>query len=132
MPVFVYPAIATLAFALLLVGFTQRKSAPRLHAGLMTTSMAVDLALLLVIEFSKSAIGTVLAGTLTLPQQIHVAASSLAVVLYVPVFILGATRLFRPSAANLAARTWHRRLGYAALAARAVGFAFMFSMLGRS
>jgi hypothetical protein len=53
------------------------------------------------------------------------------VLLYFPVFALGLIRLRNPSRANISLRTYHRRLGYAALSLRTVGFAFMFSIVGR-
>jgi hypothetical protein len=126
-----YPSLATLALALLLAGFTRRSASPKLHAGLMSSGMAIDLALVLVLEFTKNAVGTAVGGDLTLFQRIHVASSTFAGALYLPIFALGAVRLFRPSAANLPLRTWHGRLGYAALFFRVVGYVFMFSMLGR-
>lgn len=126
-----YPVLATLAFALLLAGFRLRARSPGRHAALMAAGMALDLGLVLALELTKDAVATAMGPELTGLQRVHVAASSAAVALYVPVFALGAVRLFRPSSANAALRGWHRRLGYAALAFRAVGFAFMFAMLGR-
>lgn len=127
-----YFSLATIAFALLLAGFTQRFRRVGLHAALMSAGMALDLTLVLALEVTKGAVATALEHQLTAVQGVHVAASALAVALYVPVFAMGFVRLYRASAANVALRVWHRRLGYVALFFRAVGFLFMFSMLGRS
>jgi hypothetical protein len=126
-----YPVLATVAFALLLTGFALRKRGKLRHAWLMGSGMAIDLTLVLTLEITRNAIATAL-GTLTLYQQIHVGSSTLAVFLYIPVFVLGLKRLRAPSTANIALRAWHEKLGYAALALRAVGFAFMFSIVGLS
>src|SRR4051812_34019096 len=125
----VYPLLATLAFAVLLAGFAQRISRPRLHAGLMSAGMALDLGLVLTLEVTRDAVATALGGELSALQRVHVMSSGMAVALYLPVFGLGCWRLFQPWSAGLPAKTWHRRLGYAALLFRAVGFVFMFSML---
>ncbi len=123
---------ATFAFILLLVGFALRKRRVRLHAGLMTAGMALDLSTVLILEFTKDAIATALGPELSLWQQAHVAASSVAVIIYIPVFVLGFIRLNSPSIRNLSLRTWHLRMGYCALIFRSIGFACMFSMLGRA
>jgi hypothetical protein len=126
-----YPALATLAFALLVAGFALRARGRGRHAALMSAGMALDLGLVLTLELTKNAFGTVVGGGLSPAQAVHVGASSLALLLYFPVFALGWVRLFHPSGANLALRAWHRRLGYVALAFRTVGFFFLFAMLGR-
>ncbi|MGZ3655175.1 MAG: hypothetical protein ACXVB9_00050 [Bdellovibrionota bacterium] len=128
----IYPILATVAFALLLVGFFLRKSGPGRHALLMSTGMLIDLLLVLTLEFSKNAVATALGPELTGPQRMHVTASTLAVLFYLPLSVLGWIRLFRPSEANLNLRTWHRRLGYCAIFLRTIGFLFMFTMLGRT
>jgi hypothetical protein len=132
MLVFLYPSLATAAFALLLTGFAFRKRGSLRHAWLMGAGMALDLALVLTLEFTRNAIATALGGKLTGPQLTHILASTLAVLLYFPVFALGFKRLHAPSSANEVLRTWHMRLGFMALSLRAVGFAFMFSIVGRT
>jgi len=132
MPAFLYPSLATLAYALLLVGFALRFRGSLRHAWLMGAGMALDLTLVLTLEFTRNAIGTALGGTLSVPQMTHILASTLAVLIYIPVFALGFLRLREATPANVNLRTWHRRLGTAALGLRTVGFAFMFSIVGRS
>lgn len=124
-----YPWFATFAFALLITGFLVRKTRRDLHVGLMSAGMGLDLIIVLILEFGRDAVGTAMGGDLSPFQQVHVAASTLAVAFYVPVFILGMLR-WRGSRST-SQREWHIRLGYCAFACRAVGFAFMFSMLGR-
>src|ERR1700730_15779341 len=101
-----YPWLASLAFALLLAGFFLRKYDRRLHAGLMASGMAIDLTLVLIVQFTKDAIATAFGNELTLWQYAHVITSTIAVLFYIPVFTLGWIRLTNPhSAANL--RSWH-------------------------
>ncbi len=123
-----YPWFATFAFVLLLTGFAVRSSKRDLHVGLMSAGMGLDLIIVLILEFGRDAVGTALGSSLGPWQQAHVIFSTLAVVFYIPVFILGLLR-WRGSG-SLSQRLWHIRLGYCALACRALGFAFMFSMLG--
>lgn len=128
----IYPLLATVSFSLLLVGYFLRERGPGRHALLMIAGILIDLALVLTLEFTKNAVATAVGPELSGPQRVHVAASTLAVLVYIPVTILGSVRLFRPSLTNVNLRTWHRRLGYCALFLRAVGFLFMFTMLGRT
>lgn len=126
-----YPWFASFAFLLLLLGFSVRRSRRDLHVGLMCGGMGLDLIIVLLLEFGRDAVGTALANGLTTWQQIHVGASTLAVLFYVPVFALGFLR-WRNPAAPAHFRKWHLRLGYCALACRSVGFLFMFSIVGRN
>ena len=127
-----YPWFASFAFALLLLGLKVRHSHRDLHVGLMCGGMGLDLIIVALLEFGRDAVATAAGPGLTPFQQAHVAASTLAVLFYFPVFALGFLRWRAAGSAAPALRTWHRRLGYCALACRAVGFAFMFSMLGRA
>ena len=128
-----YPWIAAFGFALLLAGFLFRKRDRRLHAALMSAGMALDLGLVLILEFSKNAIGTVFHEKLNVWQQLHVGTATFAVALYIPIFALGCLRLFRPELDRSGiAKYWHIRLGICALVSRSASFLFMFSMLGRS
>jgi len=124
-----YPWFATCAYLLLLTGFAVRRSRRDLHVGLMCAGMGIDLIVVLLLEFGRDAIGTAIGPTLSGAQHTHVIASTLAVLFYIPVFILGFLR-WRGSK-SLQQRAWHVRLGYCALACRTVGFVFMFSMVGR-
>jgi hypothetical protein len=127
-----YPALASLSYGTLLCGFQFRARNKRIHALLMGLGMGLDLLLVLTLELTRHAIGTVLGGSLTGPEKIHVGTSTLAVILYFPIFVLGWRRLYYPSPENTGLIRWHRNLGYAALFFRSLGFIFMFSMLGRN
>lgn len=124
-----YPWFASFAFALLIAGFAVRRSRRDLHVGLMSAGMGLDLIIVLILEFGRNAIATAAGNELNAWQQVHVVSSTLAVAFYFPVFVLGAMRWRGSPSAAL--REWHIRLGYCAFACRGVGFAFMFSMLGR-
>lgn len=126
-----YPWFASFAFLLLVLGFAVRRSHRDLHVGLMCGGMGLDLIIVALLEFGRDAVATAAGPGLTPWQHAHVAASTLAVLFYFPVFALGMLR-WRSPASSPAYRTWHLRLGYCALACRAVGFLFMFSMLGRN
>lgn len=126
-----YPWFATFAFLLLLLGLAVRRSRRDLHVGLMCGGMGLDLIIVALLEFGREAVATAVGPGLTPWQQAHVAASTLAVLFYFPVFALGFLRWRDPSSPRWM-RDWHLRLGYCAFACRAVGFLFMFSMLGRN
>lgn len=123
-----YPWFATFAYLLLLTGFSVRRTHRDLHVGLMSAGMGLDLIVVLLLEFGRDAVATAMGPTLSGWQQTHVISSTLAVLFYIPVFILGFLR-WRGSR-SLGQRAWHVRLGYCALACRTVGFAFMFSIVG--
>jgi hypothetical protein len=95
----------------------------------MSAGMGLDLIIVLILEFGRDAVGTALGPSLNGWQQAHVLTSTLAVLFYFPVFVLGFLR-WRGSL-SLVQRAWHVRLGYCALACRTLGFVFMYSMLGR-
>ena len=127
-----YNALASLAFLLLVAGWTQRKRTSR-HVPLVLSGMALDLALVVVLEVTRSVVEEVAGAKSHEPfsamRQWHIATSSLAVVLYVPTFVCG-RRLWRrtewPSpAAREAARKTHAAFATSALALRAAGFVFM-------
>lgn len=126
-----YPYVSTLSFLLLLAGFAVRRTRRDLHVRLMCSGMALDLVIVLLLEFSRDAVGVAFGSTLTPYQLTHVIASTFAGAFYIPVFILGYKRWRNPAAPE-SLRTWHMRLGYCALACRAVGFLFMFSIVGRN
>ncbi len=118
---------ATLAYACFLTGLRNRKN-PSVHGKWMASGVAIDVAIVLVLELGRDAVATALAFKLGPLQQIHIAASSVALVLYLPLVVLGLRRL-RGKGTPMSGE-WHRRLGYAAFAFRTVGFLFMFSLVG--
>ena len=126
-----YPWLASLAFALLWLGFYWRKGPRNYHVAAVCASMAIDLCLVLVLEFTKDAVATAISLSLNGFQQVHIFASTMAIVFYVPVFVLGWIRWKRPGS-GIHLKEWHRRLGYCALFFRTIGFLFMFSIIGRT
>ena len=97
----------------------------------MASAIVIDLSLVLILEFSRSAIATAIGPNLNTLQRLHVGFSTLAVALYIPVIILGWRMLYKAGSATGKQKKWHRRLGYAAFTARTMSFLFMFSMLDR-
>jgi len=121
-----YMAAATTAYGLLTLGLYFRKQRS-LHARLMGAAIGTDLAVLLVVELQRDAIKTAASLSLSGWQQAHIAFSTLAVVSYIPVAVLGVSYLLNRGAAK--GRKWHMRLGVLAYACRTLGFILMFAML---
>lgn len=123
-----YMAAATVAYGLLSLGLYFRKDR-KIHAALMATAIATDLAVLLVVEWQRGAIKTAASLSLSSLQQAHIAFSTLAVLSYLPVAVLGVSYLLGKSAGR--SRRWHVRLGLLAYVCRTLGFVLMFTMLSR-
>jgi hypothetical protein len=121
-----YMGAATFAFGLMISGMAFRRRFRRDHRFVMYSAMAIDLLLVLILEFSRDAIGTVVSFKLGPWQSAHVLASTLAVVLYLPLIVIG-TKLWKSEMPKL--RLWHRRLGILTFALRTLGFVLMFSLL---
>ena len=122
-----YMFLASLSYSLLLWGFLQRRNR-RLHVPLMNVGIALDISLVLLLEFQRDAIGTALGFGLNPLQQGHIAASSIALVLYFPLLWLGwSIQLGRTNTPK--SKEWHKRMGIAAFAFRSIGFLLMFSLL---
>jgi len=117
-----YKALATLGFLLLLAGWSQRRKRS-VHVPLVVAGIALDLVLVLILEFSRDVIGMTFAEDWSWQQWTHIATSATAVLVYLPVIWLGVSIL--RGKAGLGARTAHRRLASLALALRTVGFVFM-------
>ncbi len=122
-----YMALASGAYFLMLSGVVLRRERT-LHMALMLTAIFTDLSLVLVLELQRSAIETALSMAMSPLQQAHIFCSSLALLLYFPVVILGVKSFFA-SVSRGKYRAWHMRLGLLALTFRSLGFLFMFSLL---
>lgn len=118
-----YMALATVAYLTMIwaLFFTEDR---KRHGILMTSAVALDLAIVLTLQFKREAIQTAVSLTLTPLQQAHILFSLLATLLYVPLLILGMRRLKGISGGIL-----HRRMGMTAFLLRTAGFVLMFSML---
>lgn len=117
--------IATLAWLLLVLGYLNRTN-KALHVPLMLSGIVLDIALVLYLQVTRDAVHKALSFTLTPLQQLHVASSTIALVLYFPVLYLG----FQLIKGNFAPkiRQFHIRIATTALVFRCIGFALMFSM----
>ena len=120
-----YMTLATFSYSLLCMGIVLRKNRG-LHPYFMTTGAALDILLVLTLEFQRSAIATAVGGKLNWAQTGHIAFSSLAVLFYIPTFIYGRRTLGQSPSLN---PHTHRRLGRIAFGFRTIGFFLMFSML---
>lgn len=120
--------IATVAWLLLLLGYAMRRNRA-IHVPLMLLGISSDILLVLYLQLTKSAVETALSFSLSSLQQLHIACSSVALILYFPVLFLGFTLL--RGRATKSARKLHVRLASTALVFRTLGFFLMFSMLGR-
>ncbi|MCB0415012.1 MAG: hypothetical protein KDD50_11805 [Bdellovibrionales bacterium] len=123
-----YMMIASIAYFLLVSGLLIRKEDRVKHARLMMAGMGLDISLVLVLEVLRGAIETTLKFSLNGWQQAHIYCSTAAVVLYIPVFILGRKRL-KNIGDPKRIKNQHMRVGLIAFAFRSLGFLLMFSLL---
>jgi len=124
-----YMGAATFAYGLMVCGMYFRKADRLAHRRLMYSAMAIDLSLVILLEAQRSAIGTVIAMDLGFLPFAHVACSTLALLLYGPMILLG-RKLYSDDKPGI--RLWHRRLGITVFCFRTLGFLLMFSLLGRA
>ena len=120
--------IATFNYALLCLGFSQRKRRLALHQKLMAAGILLDVGLVLILQFQREAIQTAASLTLEPLQQVHVYTSLAATILYLPLLYWGVSMVRQPSC-RPQLRHRHRQVGYAAFALRSLGFVFMFSLM---
>ncbi len=120
-----YKLLATLAFVLIVAGWTQRR-VRKVHVPLVLAGIGLDLALVLILEFGRDVIGMTMDGSWTWMQWTHIGSSVLAVLFYLPLLWLGFSML--RGSAGPGAWTAHRRFAMAALVCRTLGFAFMWTV----
>ena len=121
----VYKILAMLAFLLIWAGWFKRR-VRRAHVPLVLAGIGLDLALVLILEFSRDVIGMTVEKHWTWTQWTHIGASVLAVVFYLPTLWLG----FAILRGKIGPRTLtlHKRLAEVALVCRTVGFCFMWTI----
>jgi hypothetical protein len=119
---------ATVAYFVLVTGFLLRKKNRKLHAGLMTLAILMDLSLVLILQINRDAFGTAMSFSLDLLPQLHILASSIATALYIPMLGLGFYLLKNPGQ-KPRLKILHLRLGILTLISRSLGFLLMFSMI---
>lgn len=117
--------IATIAWLLLAFGYFKRHDR-KVHVPCMIGGIGLDLSLVVYLQFTRDAIQKALDFSMSYLQQIHIAASLMATLLYLPVLYLGF--LLVTNRASSSTRFHHIRMATAALIARTIGFLFMFSM----
>ena len=74
---------ATIAWLVLVIGYLQRRTRSR-HVPLMLAGIFMDIGLVLYLELTKHAVETALEFKLSTLQQLHIASSSVALLLYFP------------------------------------------------
>ncbi|MCG3133485.1 MAG: hypothetical protein HMLKMBBP_00659 [Planctomycetes bacterium] len=121
----VYDLLSALGWALLAAGWIARRNRTA-HLRLVIPGMALDLGLVLWLEFTRSVIAQTVTTSYSPLQWTHIGASAAATVLYLPVIWLGIALVRRK--ATPAQRSWHRRLAVAALLLRTVGLAFQWTV----
>lgn len=93
----------------------------------MASSITLDLALVLFLQITASAVQSAITKPYNILQYTHIIVSTLAVLVYPFVIYFGYKRLTdKNSSVHL--RTWHIRTGLLAFSLRSLGFLFMFSM----
>lgn len=122
-----YRVLACVAYALLVAALVVKKNR-RPHAVLATLAMALDLALVLVLELNRSVVEGLAEKNYSLLQYGHITASTLAVICYVPTFINGFKRL--RGLGDAAIRRKHILWARAAFSFRTLGLILMFSLDG--
>lgn len=125
-----YMTVATFAYFCLILGLIERKKR-NFHMSLMLTGIIADILIVLVLEGTRSAIGTAVGTPLTGLQYLHISVSLLAVLFYLPVLFLG---YFLAGQVDDRAklRSRHLKFGVTAFVLRSVGWISMFSFLGFS
>ena len=122
-------ALATLAFVLLALGWTQRRNRAR-HVPLVLAGIALDLALVVWLELSRGVVEKVAGSVAHEPfpaiRWAHIATSTLAVVLYFPTLWFG-FRMLR-GATDPAVRKRHAVFATLALLLRTIGFICMWGV----
>jgi uncharacterized protein (TIGR03382 family) len=121
--------LATVAFALLVLGWTQRRRRNR-HVPLVLAGIAIDLAMVVYLEVTRDVVEKVAGAETHVPypalRWAHIATSSIAVVLYLPTLWYG-FRMMR-DATDPVTRKRHAAVATLALVFRAIGFVCMWGV----
>ena len=118
-------ALATLAFLLLVAGWTQRRSRAR-HVPLVLCGIALDLLLVVWLEVSRGVVEKTMHDHFSVLRWAHIWSSTAAVVAYLPTLWLG-SRILRNSADPVLRRR-HAAVAMTALILRAIGFVCMWGV----
>ncbi len=121
-----YIAVSIFAYLCLVLGLVFRQT-KKIHVILMSIGIFLDFSIVLILEFTRQAIDTTFSMTLNSFQQLHIFFSSITILLYFPVFIIG-LNLYRGSSSQKL-KNYHKVIGIIAFTFRTLGFFFMFSMI---
>ncbi|MEO0335048.1 MAG: hypothetical protein AAF202_01550 [Pseudomonadota bacterium] len=122
-----YMAAATFAYGCLILGLIERKKR-NFHMSLMLTGIVTDIMLVLILEVTRSAIGTAVGDVLNATQYTHIAVSLSAVLLYFPILAYGYFLVGQKKDKKVM-RARHMKLGISAFVLRTIGWFTMFSFL---
>jgi uncharacterized membrane protein YozB (DUF420 family) len=121
--------LATVAFALIVAGWTQRRNRAR-HVPLVLGGIAIDLGLVVFLEVTRGVVVKVAGASPHVPfptvRWVHIASSTAAVVLYLPTLWYG-FRMVR-GATDAATRKRHAVVATLALVMRTIGFICMWGV----
>jgi hypothetical protein len=123
-----YSMIASIAYFMLIYGITIRKIHRQWHARVMKAAMIIDLTLVLTLEVKRHAVEKALEFSMPMLQQLHIGFSTLALVMYLPTYLLG-RKLLLPNADIKNLRPLHIKVAWVTFFFRSLGFILMFSIL---
>ena len=115
---------ASTAYACLWAGVIARRRRSA-HLTFVLTGVVLDVAVVTGLELSRHAVGTVVSGSMSTMLATHVWASASAIVCFVGAIVLGA---FFVRGRSTSVVRWHRRVGWAAMTARSIGFVTMLAV----
>src|SRR5262245_5337050 len=118
-------ALATLAFVLLVAGWSQRRTRAR-HVPLVLAAIALDLALVVWLEVSRGVVEKTMHDHFSVLRWAHIWSSTLAVAGYPTTRWPGFRMLRTP--ADAALRRRHAAVATIALVLRAIGFVCMWGV----
>ena len=118
-------ALASLAFLLLVLGWTQRRNRAR-HVPLVLAGIALDLALVVYLELDRGVVEKTMTDHFSVLRWVHIWSSTLAVVAYFPTLWFGFRMLKTPADAVLRSR--HAAVAMTALVLRTIGFFCMWGV----
>jgi uncharacterized protein (TIGR03382 family) len=121
--------LASLAFALLVAGWTQRRRRRR-HVPLVLAGIGIDLGLVVYLELTRSVVEKVAGAMDHVPfaglRWAHIASSTVAVLLYLPTLWYGWRMLRGPQDPRVRRR--HAFVAQLALVFRTIGFLCMWAV----
>ncbi len=118
-------AFSAFTYMLLVFGLFQRRSR-NVHVFSMSTAIAFDFSLVLLLELKRRAIETTINADLSFLQRGHIMASASALLFYIPIIFMG-LKLYQGKGSAKLKRT-HVAIGMVAFSLRSVGFLLSFTI----